>query len=80
MHLLLAPNSQAVARPAGSHSRPTSVAEQRCTWVSIELSERAFDDPSAWQQLKASSVSGALDDFDGPLAEFDEGVTQVGPS
>ena len=46
--------------------------------VSIEPSERPFDDPSAWQQLKASSLSRAFDDFDGPVAEFDEGVTQAG--
>ena len=28
--------------------------------------------------MKADSVSGAFDDFDGPLAEFGEGLAQVG--
>src|SRR6516164_6138391 len=46
--------------------------------VSIEPSEGSFDDPSAWQQLKAGSVSGAFDNVDGPGTEFGEGVTQVG--
>ena len=46
--------------------------------VSIEPSEGSFDDPSAWQELKAGSVSGAFDDVDGPVTEFGEGLTQVG--
>src|SRR5437660_8847611 len=46
--------------------------------VSIEPSEGSFDDPSAWQQLKSGRVSGAFDNLDGPLAEFGEGVTQIG--
>ena len=46
--------------------------------VSIEPSEGSFDNPSAWQQLKAGRVGGAFDDLDGPVAEFGEGVTQVG--
>ena len=27
--------------------------------------------------MKAGSVSGAFDDFDGPVTEFDEGIPQV---
>ena len=46
--------------------------------VSIEPSEGSFDNPSPWEQLKTGSVSGALDDLDGPVTEFGEGVTQVG--
>jgi len=46
--------------------------------VSIEPSKGSFDDPSPWQQLKSGRVSGAFDDFDSPVAEFGEGVTQVG--
>src|SRR6266446_4716983 len=45
--------------------------------VSIEPSEGSFDDPSPWEQLKACRVSGAFDDFDGPVAELDEGLAQV---
>jgi len=40
------------------------------TAISIEPSEATFDDPSAWQQLKASGVSGTLNDLDGLVAEF----------
>ena len=47
--------------------------------VSIEPREGSFDHPAAWQQLKASGVSGAFDDLDGPLAEFGECLAQVGP-
>src|SRR6476660_2730717 len=46
--------------------------------VSIEPSQGSFDDPAPRQQLKASSGIGAFDNLDGPLAEFDEGITQVG--
>src|ERR1700674_6118508 len=46
--------------------------------VSIEPSEGSFDHPSPWEQLKADRVSGTFDDLDRPVAEFDEGVTQVG--
>src|SRR6266481_4397841 len=45
--------------------------------VSIEPSEGSFDAPSPWEQLKACRVSGAFDDFDGPVAELDEGLAQV---
>src|SRR6266481_5055859 len=45
--------------------------------VSIEPSEGSFDDPSPWEQLKACRVSGAFDDFDGPVAGLDEGLAQV---
>jgi hypothetical protein len=38
--------------------------------VAIEPSQVSFDDPAARQQLKASSVSGAFDDLDGPLGEL----------
>src|SRR5271156_3638711 len=48
--------------------------------VSIEPSEGPFDEPSPWEQLKSSRVSGAFDDLDGPVAEFSEGVAQVGAS
>jgi hypothetical protein len=37
-----------------------------------------FDDPSAWQQLKAGIVTGGFDNVDGPVTEFGEGVTQAG--
>jgi hypothetical protein len=46
--------------------------------VAIEPSQVSFDDPAARQQLKASSVSGAFDDLDGPLGEFGDCPTQVG--
>jgi hypothetical protein len=46
--------------------------------VSIESSERSFDDPSAWQQLKAGRVSRAFDDLDRPVTQSNKGVTQVG--
>src|SRR6266853_2801988 len=46
--------------------------------VSIEPSEGSFDNPAAWQQLKAGSVSGAFDDLNRPVTEFGEGVPQVG--
>ena len=46
--------------------------------VSIEPSEGSFDDPSPGEQLKSGRVSGAFDDLDGPFAEFDEGVAQIG--
>jgi len=46
--------------------------------VSIEPSEGLFDDPSPGEQLKSGRVSGAFDDLDRPLAEFDEGVAQIG--
>src|SRR6516225_5520870 len=46
--------------------------------VAIEPSERSFDNPAAWQQRKASRVSSAFDDLNGPFAELGEGVTQVG--
>jgi len=46
--------------------------------VSIEPSEGSFDDPLTREQLKPSRVSGAFDDLDGPVAEFSEGLTQVG--
>src|SRR5204862_2085409 len=46
--------------------------------VSIEPSEGSLDDPSPWQELKSGRVSGAFDNLDGPLAEFGEGVTQIG--
>src|SRR6266700_5060302 len=45
--------------------------------VSIDPSDGSFDNPSAWKELKAGSVSGAFDDFDGPVTEFDEGIPQV---
>jgi len=46
--------------------------------VSIEPSQGSFDDPAARQRLTAGRVSGVFDDLDGPLAEFGEGLTQVG--
>ena len=46
--------------------------------VSIEPSEGSFDDPLTREQLKPGRVSGAFDDLDGPVAEFSEGLTQVG--
>ena len=46
--------------------------------VSIKPSEGSFDDPSAREQLKSGRVSGAFDDLDGPVAEFGEGLTQIG--
>src|SRR5204862_7962333 len=46
--------------------------------VSIEPSEGSFDDPSPWEELKSGRVGGAFDNLDGPLAEFGEGVTQIG--
>jgi hypothetical protein len=45
--------------------------------VSIEPREGSFDHPAAGQQLKASRVSGAFDDLDGPLAGFGECLAQV---
>ena len=52
----------------------------RSLWraAATEPGERAFDNPSAWQELKAGSVSGPFDDFKGPVAEFGEGIPQVG--
>src|SRR5262249_2408483 len=46
--------------------------------ISIEPSEGSFDDPSPWQQLKASRVSGAFDDFDSPVTEPGKGLMQTG--
>src|ERR1700751_4565169 len=46
--------------------------------ISIEPSQGSFDDPASRQQLKAGSISGALDDLDGPLAELGECLSQVG--
>src|SRR3984893_12762329 len=46
--------------------------------VSIEPGEGSFDDPSPWEQLKAGRVGGALDDLEGPVTEFGEGLTQIG--
>ena len=46
--------------------------------VSIEPSEGSFDDPSARQRLEASSLSRAVNDFDGPVTESGERITQVG--
>jgi hypothetical protein len=47
--------------------------------VAIEPSKGSFDNPAAWQQRKARRLSRAFDDLNGPVAEFGEGVTQVGP-
>ena len=46
--------------------------------VSIEPSEGSFDDPSPWQQLKASSVNGAFDDLDSPVTDPGKGLLQTG--
>ena len=46
--------------------------------VPIEPSKGSLNDPSARQQLKADGVSGGFDDFDGPVTEFGEGITQTG--
>jgi len=47
--------------------------------VTIEPSEGSFDNPSPWQQLKAGRVGGALDDLNGPVAEFGEVWGRLGP-
>jgi len=47
------------------------------SYVSIEPSQGSLNDPSAWQQLKAGSLSSAFDNVGGPIAELDEGLTQV---
>src|SRR5882724_7895817 len=60
----------------GTRNRRLEILRQAA--VAIEPSQGPFDDPAARQQLKADSVSGAFDDFDGPLAEFGEGLAQVG--
>src|SRR6202030_304584 len=68
----------------GGDVNPGFGARDRCfeilcqAAVSIEPGEGSFDNPSAWQQLKAARVGGAFDDLDGPVAEFGAGVTQVG--
>jgi hypothetical protein len=40
--------------------------------VSVEPSQRAFDDPAAGQEFKAFGVIGALDDLHRPFADFCE--------
>jgi len=49
----------------GFGARDRSLEILRQSAVSIEPSKGSFNDPSAWQQLKADGVSGAFDDFDG---------------
>jgi hypothetical protein len=51
----------------GFGARDRSLEILRQSTVSIEPSKGSFDDPSAWQQLKADGVSGGFDDFDGPF-------------
>jgi len=43
--------------------------------VSVEPGKRSFDNRPAWQQLKASRISRAFDDLNGPVPELGEGVT-----
>jgi len=59
-------------------ARDRSLEILRQSTVSIEPSKGSFNDPSARQQLKADGVNGAFDDFDGPVTEFGEGITQTG--
>ena len=62
----------------GFGARDRSLEILRQSAVSIEPSKGSLNDPSAWQQLKADGVSGAFDDFDGPVTEFGKGITQTG--
>ena len=46
--------------------------------VSIEPCQGPFDNPSAREEMKARRLGGAFDDFDRPVAEFDESLAQIG--
>jgi hypothetical protein len=74
--LALAPINQRDSGRFGARDRSLEILRQSA--VSIEPSKGSFNDPSAWQQLKVEGVSDAFDDFDGPVTEFGEGITQTG--
>ena len=46
--------------------------------VAIDPSKGSFNYPAAGRQFKADRVSSALDDLNGPVAEFGERGLQVG--
>jgi hypothetical protein len=65
----------AVAQPQIRGSLPPRLCQAA---VSVEPSQGSLDNPAPGKQLKAGRVGGALDDLNGPIAEFGEGLAQVG--